>query len=854
MRKKSLCLLATLALAVGFTFVGCNKEDENVITLDNFDNIEVSALLDGSYTLPIGNVSDTDGNDYKVTYAVKTASGKDVSVNNNAFWIKSFEDHVITCSATIAEGDVRTRTITVKVKDEGAPVVTFGKVKKGMVGTQYTLPEITVFDSSLEALTPSVKLYKLNGEEKGAEVALSDGKFTPTAMGYYTLEATATDSSGNTATESAKIYVRAPIGTNEVLSFTYEQDAENVGWTQTNGNITWLEEYEQETGVVRFNYTGKQWANAFTFIPLCDASSASTVYTNYDELVVRMYIANTSEFTNYFTHPDNKLVITQYDDLGVALATYQSKNVIEYNKWVDYRFNINALRAFDMEELNVYKAKLWGYGVKNMNGETEVAHDGEFYVSDISVVKEIEMYIEGNTCVNDTVTITNEYNDVNAIVTVTAPDGTVTTLDDGTYDITQKGAHSVWVRGDGYFARGTFTATRAYTANEFMSFDYAEDIDSAYTTASSPATATLTIEESYQGETGVLKLDWNGNKWPALAIKPIQNQSVFANYDYVVIRMYVPTESPVKYLKINNIAGSAYEPLDKTVYMGEWHNYVFDIRAFAEWSDDYTVNDLWSNQYRIWSEFDGVTEGQIYISDISFAKKGTVEISGTTSAMQTVTFGFSETTTAPTSLYIVNAENELSRVSGASYTIPSKGVYTVYVFADGYYNKATLTATRAYGATEFMSFDYAEDIDNVYATSDDATITLTIEESYQGETGVLKMDWNGSVWPALAVKPLLSKNEYKNYDYVVIRMYVPSTSPIEYLKINNVAGGAYEAINATYTTDAWVDYKFDIRALNSWQDGYTAQELWSNQFRLWSKFSNGVTEGVIYIADISFSN
>ena len=853
MRGKTLGVLATLALALGFAFAGCNGADDNAITLENFENMEVNALLDGSYTLPIGNVSDSEGNDYEVTYAVKTASDKAVSVNNNAFWIKSFEDHIITCSATVAEGDVRTRTITVKVKDEGAPVITFGRVKRGMVGTEYTVPEITVFDSSLETISPSVKLYELNGEEKGDEIPLTDGKFTPTEMGYYALEATATDSSGNTGAESATVYVRAPIAAAEVISFTYEEDADNVGWSQTNGTITWLEEYEDESGVVRFSYTGKQWANAFTFLPLCDASAASSVYTNYDELIVRMYIANTSEFTNYFTHPDDKLVITQYDELGATLATYQSKNVIEYNEWVDYRFNINALRAFAMEELNVYNAKLWGYGVKNMSGETEVAHDGEFYVSDISVAKAVELYVEGNTCVGNTVTITNEYNDTNATVTVTAPDGTVTTLTDGTYDITQKGVHTVWVRGDGYFGRKTFTATRAYTTNEFMSFDYEEDIASAYTAAASPVTATLTREASFEGETGVLKLDWNGSKWPALSVKPIQGQTAFADYDYVVIRTYVPSSSPVKYLKINNIPGGAYEPLDTIVYLDTWHNYVFDIRAFAEWSDDYTVNDLWSNQYKLWSEFDGVTEGQIYISDISFAKKGTVEISGTTSAAQTVTFGFSDATATPTSLYVVNAENELSRINGANYTIPSKGVYTVYVFADGYYNKATLTATRAYGATEFMSFDYAEDIDNVYATASNATVALSIEETFENETGVLKMEWSGNKWPALSVKPLLGKNEYKNYDYVVMRIWTPSESPVKYWKINNTTGGAYEAIDATYTTDAWVDYKFDIRALNAWQDGYTAQELWVNQFRIWSEF-DGVTEGTIYIADISFSN
>ena len=114
MRKKLLGALAFLTLAFGCIFAGCNAE--NKVVLEDFENVEVSAFLDDQYTLPIGNVADTAGKDYQVVYSVKTASGKDVSVNNNAFWVKNFEDHIITCTAKIAEDDVRTRTITVKLK------------------------------------------------------------------------------------------------------------------------------------------------------------------------------------------------------------------------------------------------------------------------------------------------------------------------------------------------------------------------------------------------------------------------------------------------------------------------------------------------------------------------------------------------------------------------------------------------------------------------------------------------------------------------------------------------------------------------------------------------------------------
>jgi DNA polymerase-3 subunit beta len=73
----------------------------------------------------------------------------------------------------VADGDVRTQTITLTVVDEGKPWLTFGDIAMGQQGVEYTIPEITVSDDSGEEIVPEVKLYLLDGDEKEVSLYVS---------------------------------------------------------------------------------------------------------------------------------------------------------------------------------------------------------------------------------------------------------------------------------------------------------------------------------------------------------------------------------------------------------------------------------------------------------------------------------------------------------------------------------------------------------------------------------------------------------------------------------------------------------------------------------------------------------
>ncbi len=624
-RTKKFCLIAAGVLssvALGLACASCQDPVPSII-LEDFEDTEITVALDDMYTLPIGNAVDTNGNDYRVTFAVTTEAGKTVNPFNNSFTLKYYEDYYIFCTADLG-GEVRTRTITLKVQDAGAPVITFGKIKRGIVNREYTLPETFVEDSSKENLTANLKVFELNGEEKGEEIPTVDGKFTPGQTGYYLIEATATDSNGNVGVESAKMYVRSSPQANEIVSFQYAEDIECVGWSQTNGSITWLEEFEGETGVAKFSYTGGYWANSFAVLPLQSVAEDSALYDTYDTLIVRMYIKNDAEFTNYFAANGAAQMIINKNVAGSdkeVEKAYHTKTNLAYNQWVDFAFDINALSAWDNEELNVYSDKLWGYGVKKLDGEgVEIMHKGEFYVAGIFCANQADVTVAASSyTVGSTVSFSTDATASNVRYTLVKPDGTKQALSGNTYVIDQKGTYTVNLVADGVYGEARFTATRALDSEkEFLSFNHAEDINHVAVNATR---GTVTLLDSYQNETGVLKLDWNGNKWPTVAIAPMQDKTAYANYEYVVFRVWVSSETTISSFKLQSTENGSKKDYSTStaVVHDQWVDYKFDISALANWTDSGTASELLVANCTFYGTFSSATQGTIYIADVSFA-------------------------------------------------------------------------------------------------------------------------------------------------------------------------------------------------------------------------------------------
>ena len=452
---KLLVAMATTLIG-GLSLVGCNEEEVSApVSLNSFTDTEVTAMLGENYELPTSTVTDTNGKEYQTVYKVWNSSGKEMIISDNAFFVDSMENYVIGCYVRVSADDIRSRFITVKVQDGGAPVITIQTAKKGLVGESYNLPKVTVMDGSGEVLSASVKLYAMDGEEKGEEIALEGASFLPTESGNYLVEATATDSSGNTATKSESFYIREAVRVNELLSFDDETDIENIG--SVGATVSYVNEFSGENGVAKFSYTGGYLANQFSFLPLSAVSDFFDLQSNYDTFVVRMYIVQSGDVKNAFTN----LAIKDYE----TNTNYYSITPVEYNKWVDYKFEIESLACFAGTQLNVRdRAKIWGYGNEELK-DTDKEYKGEFYVADMCAKNETSVNITGENMLGSTLTIAGN-GAMGAEITVTSPSGLQTKLTDGTFTIAERGTHKVELSGLDTWALTEFTGVPYATPYE----------------------------------------------------------------------------------------------------------------------------------------------------------------------------------------------------------------------------------------------------------------------------------------------------------------------------------------------------------------------------------------------------
>ena len=449
---KKLLATATLATACTVLFVGCETSPAEV-ALNNFQNEEITVVLDDAFTLPSDKVSDENGNEYTVTYKATTKSGKTVGTADGVLWIKEFETHYVECQAQVGN-TVKTRVLTLTVKDESAPEITFGDVYDGYVGEGYLLPTLTVNDSSGETITPSIKAYMLNGNEKGTETACEKGVFTPSTAGYYLLEATATDSSGNSATATKTVYIRPQVEKTTILSFDSPVDIDKVTYPFNNTrkliNQNWLPEFAGQKNVLQVCFEGDAWAPKFIFTPMQDlASASSTLLDEYDYAILRIYMVKSDEYPNAWD--------------GIKLNGDARSATLGFNQWVDYKFPLSAfadalkadgtMEIYESNSLNLYKPgstteKTWRKGMFYIGG---IFLANEVTVSTAEVQNSSEVEITAKDAQGADIDLAK----VTAVVV--APEGTVIKIVNGKFTPTTQGTYTVYVYGDGFWGKATVT-------------------------------------------------------------------------------------------------------------------------------------------------------------------------------------------------------------------------------------------------------------------------------------------------------------------------------------------------------------------------------------------------------------
>lgn len=587
---KKLLATATLVTAFGMLAAACGETSSSsspssddcsssfvesavsAVELENFENEEKQVLLDAPFELPAATVKDTKGNEYAVEYTAVTKSGKPIAVVNGAIWINEFETHYISCQAMV-QGEIKTRVLTLTVKDEGAPTLAFDTFYDGFEGENYLLPDVQVNDSSKEKITPTIKVYLLNGDMKDKEVSCDGVSFTPNVAGYYLVEATAKDSSGNSATETQVLRICPQTAKTTILSFESQVDVDKVDYRKNNTRALiskdWLPDFAGEKNVVQVCFEGDAWAPQFYFYPMQDLRSVScTLLDNYDYAILRMYIVKTDEYTNAWD--------------GIKLNSDASTATIEFNQWIDYKFSLSAfadgcaadgsMKFFESNSLNL----------KDPVTEEKTWRKGMFYIAGLYAVNEVTVSVKSVENSSE-VEITAKDNEGKTIdltqsnVRVVSPDGVVKTVKNARFTPTMQGRYMVYVDGDGYWGRTTGTP------NEILSFDNERDITN-YVKKDNKYTREWLGE--YQGEKGVMKVTYtSGTQWtPAFVVgTPLQNIHAIEKYTHVVVRMYVVQSATVQNVW-NGVSIQKAANKSSTSYQSNaWVDYKFTL---AQLQDD----------------------------------------------------------------------------------------------------------------------------------------------------------------------------------------------------------------------------------------------------------------------------
>ena len=441
-RRNKIILTTALTLLCGLAMAGCEDTPNTTsVVLENFSNEERTVFLEESLDLP-KTVTDTNGTEYAVTYSVVTESGKTLDTINDVYWISDMEKHYVHCQVQVAENEWYTRTITLTVKDESAPEIKFEECADGYEGENYLLPNVNVKDASKETITPTIKVYALNGEEKGEELACDGVSFTPNESGYYQIEATATDSSGNTATRTEIIHILSSAKKTALLSFESASDANKIVLTTKNskGKVVfqnWLPEFAGVQNVVQLCYNGNTWAPQFTFdlTKTFLNSTSSTLLEDYEYAVLRLYVVKTEAYPNAWNN-----VKANNTSLGGVPA---------FNQWVDYKFSLSLLK--DLEEVRIYESV--------NGGDTGV---GMFYIGGIYAVNEATVSV-AKADNSSEVVITAQDSESNALdlekatVSVVTPEGALYTVKNGRFTPTTQGTYTIYVQMDGYWGKIEYT-------------------------------------------------------------------------------------------------------------------------------------------------------------------------------------------------------------------------------------------------------------------------------------------------------------------------------------------------------------------------------------------------------------
>lgn len=253
--KRRFITLLTILCSILFLLgaVACKKEEPSIFA--DFDDktltVEAGDIVDVS---PYMSVLDKDGNEYSASLFITDSQGNEVEHMRYAFKATDKNGYKATVYAKALDGTILDeRILTIKVQDTLSPNIKIGEIPyMGFIGNSYSL-SYTITDASVVSHSLKVNVKNADGS-LGAEVSLTDGKFTPTQTGSYLVTITASDGVNADSVKTQEIVIRNGAERYVLENFDDPISALSLQGAMSGSNkqtSVWLEEYKGRTGVVK---------------------------------------------------------------------------------------------------------------------------------------------------------------------------------------------------------------------------------------------------------------------------------------------------------------------------------------------------------------------------------------------------------------------------------------------------------------------------------------------------------------------------------------------------------------------------------------------------------------------------
>ena len=209
----------------------------------------------------------------KVLIGVTDPNGDEVTVTDGAFVMTVAGEYTIT--AAIVSPSHYAGATTVKVEALVEHIVVDKYTDKIPSGTQITVPNASVYDPIAKSEMADVAVTA-SVTYGGESITVTDGKFTATQTGVYTVTYQATLADGTALEEVIKLYVS---------DYLVEFAPSEVDCLVGEGE--WLEEYEGATGVMKATYSTDTYQG---FLFKVNQTKAELQALDWDYIEIKVWV------------------------------------------------------------------------------------------------------------------------------------------------------------------------------------------------------------------------------------------------------------------------------------------------------------------------------------------------------------------------------------------------------------------------------------------------------------------------------------------------------------------------------------------------------------------------------------